>query len=362
VSDIDGGGDGRLSLSTRAARNLATTTKSPPQMEGISSRWLLRMLPWVDVVGGTFLRNRRRSYVAGDGRIAFSDTGEAVAVIPQSLEALPVLRGFEDVGVLEALGARFAQREVAAGDVIVEAGTPVDELVVIAHGKVERSGPGPYDDERLFGVLADGDVLGAAALAGERGDWEQSFRALTHTVLLTLALTAFDELADREPVLGAQVQEFRDRPVPATNRAGEADIAIASGHVGETELPGTFVDYELAPREYELSAAQTVLRIHTRVADLYNEPMDQTEQQLRLTIQALRERQEHELVNNRDFGLLHNEDLRQRIRTHSGPPTPDDLDELLTRRRGTRFIFSPTPARSPRSGGSAAHVACTPSR
>lgn len=33
------------SLSTAAARNLATTTKSAPQMQEISSRWLLRMLP-----------------------------------------------------------------------------------------------------------------------------------------------------------------------------------------------------------------------------------------------------------------------------------------------------------------------------
>lgn len=33
------------SLSTAAARNLATTTKSAPQMQEITSRWLLRMLP-----------------------------------------------------------------------------------------------------------------------------------------------------------------------------------------------------------------------------------------------------------------------------------------------------------------------------
>ncbi len=95
-------------------------------------------------------------------------------------------------------------------------------------------------------------------------------------------------------------------------------------------LPGTFVDYELSPREYELSVAQTVLQVHTRVADLYNNPMDQVEQQLRLTIEALRERQEHEIVNNRSFGLLHNADLKQRIHTRSGPPTPDDFDELLS--------------------------------
>ncbi|MCW2943859.1 MAG: cyclic nucleotide-binding protein, partial [Actinoallomurus sp.] len=59
------------------------------------------------------------------------------------------------------------------------------------------------------------------------------------------------------------------------------------------------------------------------------QPMDQIEQQLRLTIEALRERQEHEIVNNPGFGLLHNADLKQRIYTRGGPPGPDDLDELL---------------------------------
>jgi len=83
-----------------------------------------------------------------------------------------------------------------------------------------------------------------------------------------------------------------------------------------------------------------VLRIHSRVADLYSNPMDQVEQQLRLTIEALRERQEHELVNSRDFGLLHNADLRQRISTRTGPPTPDDLDELLCRRRKSHFFLA----------------------
>lgn len=39
------------SLSTAAARNLATTTKSAPQMQEITSRWLLRMLPWVEAEG-----------------------------------------------------------------------------------------------------------------------------------------------------------------------------------------------------------------------------------------------------------------------------------------------------------------------
>jgi hypothetical protein len=137
------------------------------------------------------------------------------------------------------------------------------------------------------------------------------------------------ELSGQYGELGAHLEEVRARPPRPQNRHGEADIAVAAGHAGEPDLPGTFADYEVCPREYELSVAQTVLRIHSRVADLYNEPMDQVEQQLRLTIEALRERQEHELVNNRDFGLLHNADPAQRIHTRTGPPTPDDMDELL---------------------------------
>jgi hypothetical protein len=52
----------QLSLSTAAARNLATTTKSVPQMQAITSRCLLRMLPWVRVKGGTYRVNRRLRY------------------------------------------------------------------------------------------------------------------------------------------------------------------------------------------------------------------------------------------------------------------------------------------------------------
>jgi hypothetical protein len=136
---------------------------------------------------------------------------------------------------------------------------------------------------------------------------------------------------DSSTALREQLVMFQaNEALGSDNEHGEAAINLASGHVGEPDLPGTFVDYDASPREYELSVAQTVLRVHSRVADLYNEPMNQTEQQLRLTIEALRERQEHEMINNRDFGLLHNVDLDQRIATQSGPPTPDDLDELLS--------------------------------
>jgi CRP-like cAMP-binding protein len=330
----------RRSLSTEAARNLTTTTKSKPQMRGITSRWLLRMLPWVDVAGGTYRVNRRLNYTVGDGRLSFVSEGADLRVVPAELRELPLLRDFDDEEVLSALAGRFEQRELAAGDLIVQSGQPRTELFLLAHGRAHTIAPGPYGDDQVVQVLADGDHFGSEVLAGTEDTWRFTVKAVTPCTVLVLPGQSFQQMNGRSDALREHLRQALSRPVPPRNKAGEAAIELSSGHAGEAELPGTFVDYELTPREYELSVAQTLLRVHTRVADLYNDPMNQTEEQLRLTIEALRERQEHEMVNNRSFGLLHNADLSQRIFTRSGPPTPDDLDELLSRRRKSRFLLA----------------------
>jgi hypothetical protein len=99
----------------------------------------------------------------------------------------------------------------------------------------------------------------------------------------------------------------------------------------ERELPSTFVDYEENPREYNLSAVNTVLDVHTRVSDLYSKPYNQISEQLRLTIEIVKERQESELINNPEYGLLSSIAPSQKIKTRLAPPTPDDLDELITK-------------------------------
>lgn len=332
-------GQGQLSLSTAAARNLATTTKSTPQMQGITSRWLLRVLPWVQVSGGTYRVNRRLSYEIGRGRVSFVKTGDEVRVIAPTLSELPPLRGFAEEAVLGQLAQRFAQREVAAGEVIASAGDPAEHTYLVAHGKVNKVGAGKYGEPTVLGVFADGEHFGDEGLLAE-GEWAYGARALTDCTLLVLTRGDFQQIAAASEELRAQLAQARAAAEPARNKHGEAEIELAAGHDGEVDLPGTFVDYELSPREYELSVAQTVLRVHSRVADLYNQPMNQVEQQLRLTIEALRERQEHELINNREFGLLHNADNAQRLHTHGGPPTPDDLDELLSRRRETKVFLA----------------------
>ena len=110
-----------------------------------------------------------------------------------------------------------------------------------------------------------------------------------------------------------------------------ADIRTACSVTESGQLPNSFVDYEDQPREYWLKQVATRLNIHTRVSDLYSSPNDQIKEQLRLIIETIKERQESELINNPDYGLLANVAESQRVYPLTGAPTPDDMDELLTK-------------------------------
>jgi encapsulin shell SprI-like protein len=99
----------------------------------------------------------------------------------------------------------------------------------------------------------------------------------------------------------------------------------------DVDLPEIYVDYEEKPREYTLSAVTTVLDLQTRISDMYRSPHDQIKEQLRLIIEKVKERQESELINNTEYGLVNNVDESMRVKTRKGPPTPDDLDELIAR-------------------------------
>jgi hypothetical protein len=99
----------------------------------------------------------------------------------------------------------------------------------------------------------------------------------------------------------------------------------------EIDLPEIYVDYEEKPREYTLNAVTTVLDVQTRISDLYRSPHDQIREQLRLMIEKVKERQENELVNNTEYGLINNVDPEFKVKARKGAPTPDDLDELIAR-------------------------------
>ncbi|MEC5319883.1 family 2A encapsulin nanocompartment shell protein [Brenneria populi subsp. brevivirga] len=118
------------------------------------------------------------------------------------------------------------------------------------------------------------------------------------------------------------------------NKVVEGDTpldVLCSQDPSQIDIPQGYIEYETRPREYQLDSISTIVNVDTRVADVYSSPFDQASEQIALAIESLRERQESQLINNDDYGLLKNVADSQRIQTRKGRPTPDDLDELLSK-------------------------------
>ena len=113
------------------------------------------------------------------------------------------------------------------------------------------------------------------------------------------------------------------------NQALDDKFAMKCSPEHGEELPVGFSDYEPNPREYVLTSVTTTIEVDTRVSDLFRSPMDQVKEQLTLAVDKLKERQESEVLNNKNYGLLHNVDPDMRIKPRKGTPTPDDMDELI---------------------------------
>jgi hypothetical protein len=91
------------------------------------------------------------------------------------------------------------------------------------------------------------------------------------------------------------------------------------------------IRYAEKPREYVLSTCTKTVEVHTRISDLFRSPMDQTKEQLTIAVEKLKEKQEDELINNGEYGLLNSVDGGMRVKPRGAAPTPDDLDELIAR-------------------------------
>ncbi len=126
--------------------------------------------------------------------------------------------------------------------------------------------------------------------------------------------------------------------------ANPEQVSVLDAQVDDEPLPRTFVDYETHPRELTLRPVSTIVDVQTRVSDLYSSPHNQVSQQLRLTVETVKEHQESQLLNNSDYGMLSQVVPEQRSGTLTGPPTPDDLDGLLVKVWKTPSFFLTSPA------------------
>jgi CRP-like cAMP-binding protein len=320
------------SINTTTARNLATTTKTPPQMAAISPRWLLRLLPWVNVDAGTYRVNRVRVVGKFENKVPIRFDGDHTDLPPDALTAIPLFSKVEPA-VREQMRARFADENYSRGDTLVEEGSDNDKLFILVAGRVELSRTGDSGEKLVLGVLASGDYFGEACLVGDvcsRG----TAKALSNCRVLTLNKQSLNEALDQVPQLREKFETYMEELLctrALANRYGEKALSLEACYEGETTLPEMWIDYEEKPREYPLSLVQTIVRMHTRISDLYNVPINQLREQVRLTVEGMKEMQEWQIINNPDFGLLNQAESWMRVQPRYGPPTPDDMDELLSR-------------------------------
>jgi hypothetical protein len=123
----------------------------------------------------------------------------------------------------------------------------------------------------------------------------------------------------------------------------EKDPRVVSGHKEGNAIPDSFAGYDDEPQEYPLSVIEAALKIHSRVMDVYNDPYDQLQEQVGVLIEEMKESQEYEVINNPDFGLLSSVNKDMVISTETGPPTPNDLDNLISMvwNRPAFFVANP---------------------
>ncbi|MDP4210520.1 MAG: family 2B encapsulin nanocompartment shell protein [Bacteroidota bacterium] len=318
------------SVTTIVARNLATTTKTVPQMESITPRWLLKVLPWVHVGSGTYRVNRTKIELKKAERVEINYHDGVASFQASALRSIPLFSSFDE-DILQRMAAHFSTEEADLNNNLILEGDDHHKFFIIAHGQVEVLSKGLHGEELRIALLSEGEYFGEDDFVTNQPS-KVTIRTITPGVFLTFSgkdlENIFKEIPDSRKKFEKAVEDFI-RLKSTVNKYGERHIDLVSGLEENHIIPETYVDYTLKPREYSLNAIQTIVRVHTRVSDLYNDPHNQLEQQLRLTIEGMKEKQEWELINNKDFGLLHNVDPSQRISSRYGTPTPDDLDELL---------------------------------
>jgi CRP-like cAMP-binding protein len=300
-------------------------------MLAVSPRWLLHLLPWVNIQGGTYQVNRRRIVLRQSDRIAARLEDNVPRLEAPAMRALALLRSAEPP-LLEAITNLLVEECHDAGHELYKEGDAGERLYIIVKGQVEITTTDAHGERLRLALYGDGDFFGETAFLN---DWRHTTTAqtLVPSVFMTLERARFRAMLDSSPELRASFEALvrqRDDGM-RSNRYGEAAIDVTSYQEDFPELKSTFVDYEDTPRQYQLSVLQTVIRLHSRVTDLYNDNYDQLREQLRLTIETMKEQQESEIINDPQFGLLNAAVPSMRIRTRSGPPTPDDLDDLLSR-------------------------------
>ena len=245
------------SVTTAVAKNLATTTKTSPKMMSITPRWLLSMLPWVHIHGGTYRVNRTKVELSKAERIEVTLNSGVAAFPSEALRSVPLFSRVPEP-VLTQMAGRFKTEEVSLGNKLIVEGEDLSKFFIIAQGQVEVLSKGVHGSNLRIALLTEGEFFGETDLVSDKPS-DVTVRTTTPCVLLTLSRKDLDAVLAENANLGedfkkaiAEHLELRS----TVNRYGERNIDLVSGFAENVEIPETFVDYSDHPREYSRGCSE----------------------------------------------------------------------------------------------------------
>ena len=155
------------SVTTSVARNLATTTKTSPKMMSITPRWMLSLLPWVQVNGGTFRVNRTKVELTKAERIGVELNGDVASFSPESLRSVPLFSRLPDA-IIARMTSRFKTEAVSLGNKLLVEGEDRSKFFIIAQGQVEVLSKGVHGSNLRIALLNEGEYFGETDLVSEK--------------------------------------------------------------------------------------------------------------------------------------------------------------------------------------------------
>lgn len=319
------------SLGIESAKKITTTTKTHPILESTTPRWFLKFLPWVDVEAGSFRINKVKNDFTNPSleKYKLFITDEVKIDDLYSTDLLSNL----DRQDAQYLLSQMQPREFSTGEIVDKENT--DAFFFILKGKVEISYKNEYGNDVRLALLGQGDYFGELGLQDDHLKESiptKETRALCRTKTIGISKSHFSKFLSKNSNIKSKIKhviEKRKKTLQAINPQGERIPSFMSFHGGHPEIPAGYFEFESNPRELEMDLIQTILRIHTRISDIYNIPHQQLHEQFRLTVSAMRERQEWNMINDPKTGLISNTDPSMRLYTRKGRPTPDDMDDLI---------------------------------
>jgi len=111
-----------------SAKSLSVTTNTPPQMVGLSLRWLIKLLPWVQVQSGTYRVTRRKVVLPDVQRVMINLEEVKKQIEPHHLREIPFFNYFND-NDLSSISKLFKIEEVKPTELIFDAGDEGDKFL-----------------------------------------------------------------------------------------------------------------------------------------------------------------------------------------------------------------------------------------